>query len=117
MVWIGEKEIIMDRGWVVQYEDGRVFTEDEISWRKLPNKRDIRKVFLKWEGRLWSIEDQNNYTVPTKRGYIDISPTGAIGNEGVHSRTIGYYDVENKCKVIMRVVEATGQMAYETIPF
>ncbi len=116
-MWIGEQEIKMDRGWIVQYQDGHLILENEMHWRKVPNKRDIRKVFLKWEDRIWSIENQENYTVPTRRGYVDISPSGAIGNEGVHSRTIGYYDTENKCKVIMRVVEATGQMAYETIPF
>lgn len=117
MVWIGGCEIKMDRGWIVEYKDGHLVLEDEMSWNKLPNKKDIRKVFLKWEDRLWSIENQENFTVPSRRGHIDISPSGFIGNEGLHSRTIGYYDTENKCKVIMRVVEATGQMTYETIPF
>ncbi len=115
MVWIGEKEITMPKGWVVQYKDGSVFTEDEMSWIKLPKKRDIRRVILKWEDRIWSFDDKENYTVPAKRGYLDIS-TGGV-TEGIHSRTIGYYDTEENCKIFMRVEEATGKMTYETKAF
>jgi hypothetical protein len=116
MVWIGEREIIMPKGWIVQYKDGSVFCESDMPWRKLPNKKDIRRVILKWEDRIWSIDDQEHYTVPTTRGYIDVNSARVSGG-GVHSRAIGYYDMENKCKVYLRVEEATGKMSYETVPF
>ena len=115
MVCIGEKEIKMPKGWIVQYQDGSVFCEDDMSWRKLPKKRDIRRVILKWEDRIWSFEDKENYTVPGTRGYLDVSAGGVT--QGIHSRTIGYYDTEENCKIIMRVDEATGKMTYETEAF
>jgi len=116
MVWIGEKEIIMSKGWVVLYRDGSVICEDEMTWKKLPNKRDIRRVIIKWEDRIWSLDDKEHYTVPTTRGYVDVNSIGVSGG-GVHSRAIGYYDLEGKCRVYLRVEEATGKMSYETEPF
>lgn len=116
MVWIGEKEIIMSRGWIVQYKDGKIICEDEMPWKKLSNKRDIKRVILKWEDRLWSLDDKEHYTAPTIRGYIDVN-SGSISGPGIDSRTIGYYDLENKCKVYMRVKEETGKMTYETCEF
>lgn len=116
MIWIGPKEIKMRKGWVVQYKDGTVICEDEMPWIKLPNKKEIRRVILKWEDRMWSFDDKENYTVPKTRGYMDVNSLG-IMSQGIHSRTIGYYDVENNEKVIMRVEEATGRMNYETEPF
>ncbi|MCK4829047.1 hypothetical protein KA005_75690 [bacterium] len=113
MVWIGSIEIKMKRGWVVQYKDGRVICEDEMPWIKVPNKRDIRRVILKWEDRIWSFDDKENYTAPKTRGYVDVNSIGIAG-EGIDSRMIGYYDTEENCKVWMRVDETTGQMSYET---
>lgn len=115
MIWVGEREIIMPRGWVVQYTDGSVVCEDDMPWNKVPNKKNIRRMILKWEDRLWSFDDKENYTVPAKKGYIDITLGGMT--QGIHSRTIGYYDVAEKCKIIMRVEEATGKMTYEVEPF
>jgi len=116
MVWIGEKEIKMPKGWAVQYQDGSVVCEDEMPWNKLPNKKEIRRVILKWEDRIWSFDDKEHYTVPKTRGYMDVNSAG-IASQGIHSRTIGYYDMEENCKVMMRVDEATGRMNYETEPF
>ncbi len=116
MVWIGEKEIKMSRGWVAQYKDGTVICEDEMSWLKVPKKKDINRVILKWEDRIWSFDDKEHYIAPKIRGYVDVNSSG-ISNQGVHSRTIGFYDPEEKCKVTMRVDEATGKMTYETEPF
>ncbi len=114
MVRIGDKEVSMSKGWIVHYKDGTVYCEDDMHWRKLPNKGDIRRVILKWEDRIWSLDDKENYTVPKIRGYMDVN-TGGI-SQGIHSRTIGYYDTEEKCKVYIRVDEATGKMTYETEP-
>lgn len=116
MVWIGEKEIKMQKGWAVQYKDGTVVCENEMSWMKLPNKREIRRVILKWEDRIWSFDDKEYYTVPKTRGYMDVNSAG-VASQGIHSRTIGYYDLEERCKILMRVDEVTGRMNYETEPF
>lgn len=109
---IGDTVIRMQKGWIVQFTDGSVICEDDMHWIKVPKKRNIAKMMLKWNDRLWSIEGKEAYTVPKKRAYVDVM-TGA---EGIHSRTIGYYDREEKCKVIMRVDEENGKMAYEIEP-
>ena len=116
MVWIGDREIVMLHGWAVQFKDGSVVCEDDMSWGSLPDKKNIRRMVLKWGDRLWSFDDKDYYTVPTTRGYIDIS-LGGFSSQKVDSRTIGYYDVEEKCKVVLRVDESTGKATYETIPF
>ena len=113
MVWIGEKEIKMRKGWVVQYKDGSVIYEDEMPWNRLPNKQEIARVLLKWEDRLWSLDNKEHYTTPKKRGFVDVN-AGRVGQQGIDSRAIGYYDVDAGCKVYMRVDEATGKMTYET---
>ena len=115
MVWIGEKEITMSRGWVVQFKDGSVICEDDMPWIKVPNKKNIRRMCLKWEDRLYSIDNKENYIVPQIRGYYDVNSAGGI-SKGVHSRTIGYYDLDSSCKVFMRVDENTGRMSLETEP-
>ena len=70
MVRIGDREISMSRGWIVQYKDGAVYCEDDMPWQKLPDKRGIRRVILKWEDRIWSFDDKEHYTVPKIRGYV-----------------------------------------------
>lgn len=115
MAQIGDREITMRRGWIVQFKDGTVLCEEDMPWISVPNKKDIRRVILKWEDRLWSFDDKEHYMVPTVRGFMDISLGGL--SQGIHSRTIGYYDTEENCKVILRVDEATGKATFETIPF
>lgn len=112
---VGSTDVSMKRGWIVQYHDGSVICEDDMPWVKVPKKRNIRKMILKWDDRFWSLENKENYTVPKKRGYIDVNLGGS--SQGIHSRTIGYYDMEEKCKVILRVEEDTGKMEYEIEPF
>ncbi len=116
MVWIGKCEIKMPRGWVVQYKDDSVVCENEMPWNKVPNKKEIKRVILKWEDRIWSLDNKDHYTVPKTRGYMDVNSIGT-GSQGIDSRTIGYYDVEAKCKVLYRVDEGTGRMDVETEPF
>lgn len=115
MIWIGEREITMPKGWIAQFRDGSVICESDMDWKKVPNKKGISRMVLKWEDRMWSLDDKENYTVPSKRGYVDVSTRGL--KQGIHSRTIGYYDLQEKCKVFMRVEEATGKMSYEVEPF
>jgi len=115
MIWIGEREIIMPRGWVVQFQDGSTICEDDMPWNKVPNKKNIQRMILKWEDRFWSLDNKEHYTVPSKKGYVDVNSFGT--SQGIHSRVIGYYDLSEKCKVLLRVEEATGKMTYETEPF
>ena len=42
---IGERNITMSRGWVVQFKDGAVICEDDMPWIKVPNKRPRFKTF------------------------------------------------------------------------
>ncbi len=114
MVWVNGKEIKMHRGWVVQYKDGTVICEDEMLWQKLPNKQEISRVILKWEDRTWSLDNKKHYTMPKKRGYIDVN-AGQVGQQGIDARFIGYYDTDAGCKVYIKVDEATGTMSYETV--
>jgi hypothetical protein len=113
MIWISGKEIKMSRGWVVQYKDGTAICEDEMMWQKLPNKKDIARVILKWEDRTWSLDNKKYYTIPKKRGYVDVN-AGGVGQQGIDARFIGFYDTDEGCKVYMKVDEATGKMTYET---
>ena len=116
MISIGDRNINMRRGWIAQFEDGSVICEDDMVWSRVPNKKKITKMLLKWEDRVWSLDNKENYTAPKKRGYVDVNASG-FGNARIDSRTIGYYDQEGKCRVYMRVDEATGRMSYETEPF
>jgi hypothetical protein len=112
MVWIGEREIKMQRGWVVQFKDGSTICEEDMPWIAVPNKKEIKRLILKWEDRIWSIDGKEHYTVPQTRGYVNIGP-GGVSYGGIDSRTIGYYDLEANCKVLMRVDEQTGRMKHE----
>ncbi len=112
MIWIGEREITMLRGWVVQFNDGSAICEEDMPWISVPNKKEIKRMVLKWEDRIWSIEGKDNYIVPQTRGFVDIS-AGGVSYGGIDSRAIGYYDKEAKCKVLIRVEEQTGKMKHE----
>ena len=112
---VGARDISMARGWIVQFKDGSVICEDDMAWLKVPNKKNIRRMILKYDDRLWDLCDKEHYISPNKRGYIDVNVGGT--SQGVDSRTIGYYDLEEKCKVILRVEEATGRMKYDVEPF
>ena len=109
-MFVGEREIVMSKGWIAEYKDGSVFCEEDCPWNKLPDKRNIARLILKWEDRFWEITGKDNYTVPSVRGYID-----SQGSQGIDSRTIGYYDTDSK--VILRVSEDTGSMKWEHVPF
>jgi len=112
-MFVGDRTITMPRGWIAQFKDGKVFCEDDLHWGQLPDKRNIARLILKWEDRFWEITDKVNYTAPMITGYYD----SATGGMSVDSRAIGYYDVENKMKVYLRVDERTGTMKWEYEPF
>lgn len=113
---VRDRMITMRRGWIVLYEDGKVFCEEDMHWKKLPNKKDIIRVILKWDERFWHIDAKEHYLPPSRREMVIIG-TGGVSHPITQSRTIGYYDMETNERVIMRVDEATGRMTYETQPF
>lgn len=112
---VGDRDIAMQRGWIAQFQDNSVICEDDMPWIKVPLKKNIKRMILKWDDKFWTLDNKENYSVPKKRGYLDVSLGGS--SEGIHSRTIGYYDTTEKCKVIMRVDELSGKMEYEIEPF
>ena len=113
MVWIGEREITMPRGWIAHFKDGSAICEEDMSWKEVPNKKEIQRMILKWEDRIWTIDNKKSYTAPMIRGFVDISPSGGISPTGVDSKARGYYDTESNCKVYIRVDELNGQMNHE----
>ena len=114
-MYIKNRDISMPKGWIAVFKDESVICEDDMVWNKVPNKKNICQMILKWEDRLWDLTNKECYTVPNKRGYVDVNSSSI--SQGIHSRTIGYYDLEEKCKVFIRVDEVTGQMQYETESF
>ena len=64
---VGGTDVSMKRGWIAHYHDGRVITEDDMPWNKVPEKRKIQRMILKWEDRIWELCDKENYTAPKKR--------------------------------------------------
>jgi hypothetical protein len=112
---VGGRDINMARGWIAQFHDGTVICEDDMLWIKVPNKKNICRMILKWEDRFWDLTNKEHYTVPKKRGYVDVNMGGV--SQGIDSRTIGYCSLDEKCKVILRVDEKTGQASWETEDF
>jgi Cft2 family RNA processing exonuclease len=98
----------MQRGWEVEYKDGTVINEDQMSWNKLPNRNDIIRLSLKWDGKQWHLRNKEAYA-QKKRGMAIPGRAEAF----IIARYIGYY--EGAKKVFYKVDEATGQMTLETI--
>ncbi len=98
----------MKRGWEVEYKDGQVINESQRDWYKLPNKQNIVRLTLKWDGKRWDIRDKEAY-IQQKRA---MSAPSAEPREGfVIARYIGYY--EGNKKILYKVDEFTGQMTLE----
>jgi len=96
----------MRRGWVVQYEDGRVIKETDMDWKQIP-KTGIVRLSLLFDGKRWDIHDKPAY-VQKKRASI---VPGAPDSFSIESRSIGYY--EGNKKIWYTVNEFTGQMKME----
>lgn len=93
----------MRRGWEVELDTGEVITEDQMDWKKVP-KSGIVRLTLRYDGREWNIDNKVAY-FQQKRGSM---VPGVSESFQVESRTIGYYDDNNK--VFYTVDEATGKM-------
>ena len=98
----------MQRGWEVEFKDGKIVNEDQMDWMKLPNKKDIVRLSLKWDGRQWDIRN--------KEAYIQKKRAMAIPGHSqtfILARYIGYYEGGNK--VLFKVCEFTGKMTLQVI--
>lgn len=99
----------MDKGFIVEYKDGRVITEDELEWQKVP-KCDIAWLKLKWYNKMWKVPGPNCFQF--KRGSIPLY--GAGSDVRVDYRVIGYF--EGKDKILYLIDENTGQMTIKVVP-
>jgi len=94
------------RGWEVEYCDGKVITENQMDWKKIP-KLNIIRLTLHFDGRQWSIDNKQVYF---QKKHASIIP-GIKDSFQVESRSIGYY--EDTHKVFYTVNEHTGVMKME----
>lgn len=110
MVDINDDVMNMPKGWIVQYEDGRIITEykdgKQIDWRTVP-KVKIKTLSLKWHNRFWTLHGKEVY-LQKKRGWI-VPVAGVEMQPNIEYRFIGYWEGNNK--VYYRVDERTGQMS------
>jgi len=100
----------MQRGWEVEYTDGKIINEDQMEWRALP-KNGIVRLTLRYDGRQWNIMNKVAY-VQKKRA--SMAP-GIAKSFQIESRSIGYYDIIDgkNCKVWYTVDEMSGRMKME----
>jgi len=93
----------MEKGFIVEYSDGKVITEDEMEWNKVP-KVNIKELRLKWYNKSWSVPGPHCFA--RKRGSASPLEPGMR----LEARIIGYFDVENKSKVSYIIDELSGSM-------
>lgn len=96
----------MRRGWEVELRDGTIIQETQMNWKEVP-KKDIIRLTLHFEGREWNIHDKPAYLQKKKASMVP----GIDETFTVESRSIGYYDDNNK--VWYTVNESTGMMKME----
>lgn len=100
----------MQKGWVVQYEDGRILTEYDrdgvcLNWRTVP-KVGIKSLSLKWYNKHWTLYGKSIY-LQKKRGWV-VPVAGVDQEANIQYRYIGYWEGNNR--VFYQVDESTGQM-------
>lgn len=98
----------MRRGWAVEYADGNIITEKEMSWKDIP-KVNIIRLTLHYDGRRWDIHNKVAYVQKKRCSMVP----GIKESFSIESRSIGYY--EGNKKVMYTVDEFTGQMKMEVI--
>ena len=99
----------MTRGWEVEYENGHVIQEEQMEWKDLPNKKDIVRVTLRWDGRRWDIKNKEAYFQRKRASMVP----GVAESFRIEARMIGYY--EGNKKVMYEVNEFTGEMKLKVI--
>lgn len=104
---VDPKMYSMEKGWIVEYEDGKVVSEyddkgNRVDWKKVP-KRNIKSLTLKWHNKHWTITDKKIY-IQCKRAWISPGMSVPV----IEERKIGYWD--GSSKVMYCVNENTGEM-------
>jgi hypothetical protein len=94
------------RGWEVEYQDGTVINEDQAEWKEIP-KVGMRRLTLHHDGKQWDMLNKPAYFQKKRASVIPNIP----GSFRVESRTIGFYEDQNK--VLYTVDEVTGKMTME----
>lgn len=94
------------KGWEIEFSDGTTINEDQADWKNVP-KIGIKRLTLHFMGRRWDINDKEVYFQKKRASCIP----GIPESFQVESRTIGYYDGNNK--VMYTVDENTGRMIME----
>ena len=94
------------RGWHVKYYDGTELHEGNREWKDIP-KVGIKRLTLHFDGRQWEIVGKQVYF---QKKYASVIP-GIPESFRVESRSIGYYEDNNK--VFYTVDEYTGVMKME----
>lgn len=107
---INDDILNMPKGWIIQYEDGKIITEydrdgNQTDWRSVP-KTNIKSLSLKWYNRFWTLHGKEVY-LQKKRGWV-IPVPGVDMEPNIQYRFIGYWEGGNK--VYYRVCEHSGQM-------
>lgn len=94
------------RGWSVEYSDGTEIYEGQMEWKAVP-KQNIVRLTLHFDGRRWDIDGERVYF---QKKRVSIIP-GVKESLTVESRSIGYYEGNNK--VFYTVDEHSGRMKME----
>lgn len=110
---------VLEGGWYVVLQDGSVFTEAEMPWTQVPNKKSIKIMGLKRMNKHYEIEGKEPYCPPGETHMRELTINDGSGN-AVTKQTlvgwfIGYY--EKDCKVLLRVNAITGKSGYDRLPY
>lgn len=92
----------MQRGWVVELNNGTIMSEDKFAWKDVPN-RDIKKLSLHFDGRKWDLVNKQAYFVKNRASMVP----GIKESFRIERRCIGYYEGAKKVHYI--VDEVTGK--------
>jgi hypothetical protein len=117
MVYSHEKINLLDGGWYVVYKDGSVISEKEMPWIKVPNKKNIKIMGLKWRNRQVEFKDKENYIPPGETHMRELALAGGkkikVTKESIVGRFIGYYEKDHK--VVARIDLNTGKFVKEKV--
>lgn len=98
----------MRRGWSAELQDGTVMTEEEYTWKDVPNRK-IKTLTLHYDGRRWDLSDKQAYFVRNRASMVP----GINESFNIERRSIGYY--EGATKVCYSVEELTGKFKMDVL--
>jgi len=109
----------LEGGWYVVYEDGKVIIETDMPWVKVPKKREIKIMGLKWRNKHFELKNKENYIPPGETHIRELAVSSndqiQMTKQSIVGRFIGYYDQE--CKVVTRVDISSGKFITEEVPY